>query len=38
MEKANLYVSGPPGVGKTLTAEGLSEHLKRPLYVVRPVH
>jgi hypothetical protein len=26
--------SGPSGVGKTLTAEGLSEHLKRPLYTV----
>jgi SpoVK/Ycf46/Vps4 family AAA+-type ATPase len=34
MEKANLFVSGPPGVGKTLTAEGLAEHLKRPLYIV----
>jgi len=29
--------SGPPGVGKTLTAEGLSEYLKRPLYAVSPV-
>ena len=27
--------SGPPGVGKTLTAEALSEHFKRPLYSVR---
>lgn len=26
--------SGPPGVGKTLTAEGLSEYLERPLYAV----
>ena len=26
--------SGPPGVGKTLTTEGLAEHLKMPLYVV----
>lgn len=26
--------SGPPGVGKTLTAEALSEYLERPLYVV----
>lgn len=26
--------SGPPGVGKTLTVEGLSEYLKRPLYAV----
>jgi hypothetical protein len=24
-----------PGVGKTLTAEALSEHFKRPLYSVR---
>ncbi|KAH8080729.1 P-loop containing nucleoside triphosphate hydrolase protein [Cristinia sonorae] len=28
----NLY--GPPGVGKTLSAEATSEHVKRPLYVV----
>jgi hypothetical protein len=27
--------SGSPGVGKTLTVEGLSEYLKRPLYAVR---
>jgi hypothetical protein len=26
--------SRSPGVGKTLTAEGLSEYLKRPLYAV----
>ena len=26
--------SGPPGVGKTLTVEGLSEYLERPLYAV----
>lgn len=25
---------GPPGVGKTLTAEGIAELLKRPLYRV----
>ncbi|KAH7374066.1 hypothetical protein BKA64DRAFT_586823 [Cadophora sp. MPI-SDFR-AT-0126] len=25
---------GPPGVGKTLTAEALSEHLQRPLYTI----
>ncbi|KAG9243915.1 hypothetical protein BJ878DRAFT_551732 [Calycina marina] len=25
---------GPPGVGKTLTAKALSEHLRRPLYTV----
>lgn len=31
----NLGVSGPPGVGKTLTAELLSEHLQKPLYHVR---
>ena len=28
----NLF--GPPGVGKTLSAEATSEHLRRPLYVV----
>jgi len=28
--------SGPPGVGKTLTVEGLSEYLERPLYAVSP--
>ena len=27
--------SGSPGVGKTLTVEGLSEYLERPLYAVR---
>lgn len=26
--------SGRPGVGKTLTAEGIADHLKRPLYMV----
>jgi AAA+ superfamily predicted ATPase len=31
----NGFCSGPPGVGKTLTAETLSEHLQRPLYSVR---
>ncbi|KAL8626238.1 hypothetical protein Q9189_008078 [Teloschistes chrysophthalmus] len=25
---------GPPGVGKTLTVEGLSEYLERPLYTI----
>ncbi|KAL9582655.1 MAG: hypothetical protein Q9212_003177 [Teloschistes hypoglaucus] len=25
---------GPPGVGKTLTVEGLSEYLERPLYAI----
>lgn len=29
--------SGFSGVGKTLTAEGLSEYFKRPLYAVSPV-
>jgi hypothetical protein len=28
----NLF--GPPGVGKTFSAEATSEHVKRPLYVV----
>jgi Cdc6-like AAA superfamily ATPase len=28
------HSSGPPGVGKTLTAETLSEHLQKPLYSV----
>lgn len=28
----NLF--GPPGVGKTLSAEATSEHVRRPLYVV----
>ncbi|EJF58309.1 P-loop containing nucleoside triphosphate hydrolase protein [Dichomitus squalens LYAD-421 SS1] len=28
----NLF--GPPGVGKTLSAEATSEHIRRPLYVV----
>ena len=36
--KANLYVSGPPRVGKTLTAKGLAKHLKRPLYIVCPIY
>ncbi|KFY28793.1 hypothetical protein V491_00286, partial [Pseudogymnoascus sp. VKM F-3775] len=29
-----MLLYGPPGVGKTMTVEGLSEHLKRPLYTV----
>ena len=28
------FISGPPGVGKTLTAELLAEHLRRPLMVI----
>jgi SpoVK/Ycf46/Vps4 family AAA+-type ATPase len=28
------YISGPPGVGKTLTAELIAEHLQRPLMPV----
>jgi SpoVK/Ycf46/Vps4 family AAA+-type ATPase len=27
-----MLLCGPPGVGKTLTAEAVSEHLRRPLY------
>ena len=30
----NTFYSGPARVGKTLTAKGISEFLKRPLYVV----
>lgn len=29
-----MLLCGPPGVGKTLTAEAVSEHSKRPLYRV----
>ncbi|ORY04653.1 P-loop containing nucleoside triphosphate hydrolase protein [Clohesyomyces aquaticus] len=29
-----MLLSGPPGVGKTLTAESVAEHLKRPLFRV----
>ena len=32
--KADTLASGPLGVGKTMTTEGLSEHLKKPLYTV----
>ena len=28
------FCSGPPGVGKTLTAEAISEYQRRPLYRV----
>jgi hypothetical protein len=34
IEKANLCVSRPPRVSKTLTAKGLAKHLKRLLYIV----
>ncbi|KAH6666386.1 P-loop containing nucleoside triphosphate hydrolase protein [Halenospora varia] len=30
----NLLLHGPPGVGKTLTAEAVSEHLRQPLYSI----
>ena len=30
----DLLPSGDPGLGKTLTAEAVAEHLKRPLYSV----
>ena len=29
-----MMLHGPPGVGKTLTAETCADHLKRPLYIV----
>lgn len=29
-----MLLHGPPGVGKTLTAEGLSEELQKPLYTL----
>ncbi|CEL55696.1 hypothetical protein RSOLAG1IB_01708 [Rhizoctonia solani AG-1 IB] len=29
-----VVLHGKPGIGKTLTAEAISEHLERPLYVV----
>ena len=34
LNPADAFYSGPAGVGKTLTAEGISEFLKRPLYAV----
>ncbi|KAF7510193.1 hypothetical protein GJ744_007092 [Endocarpon pusillum] len=30
----SMLLHGPPGVGKTLTAELLSEHLQKPLYII----
>lgn len=30
----NTKYSGPPGVGKILTAEAILEHFQRPLYIV----
>lgn len=35
LETTDVAISGTPGVGKTLTAEAVSEHLQRPLYWVR---
>lgn len=29
-----MLFSGPPGVGKTLTAESVAEHIRRPLYKI----
>ena len=29
-----MLLSGPPGVGKTLTAESLAEHMRKPLYIM----
>ncbi|MDI1491579.1 MAG: hypothetical protein OHK93_002788, partial [Ramalina farinacea] len=29
-----LLLSGPPGVGKTLTAESVADHLRTPLYTI----
>ena len=29
-----ISLFGPPGVGKTLSAEAISEHLRRPLYII----
>ena len=29
-----MLLAGPPGIGKTLTAEAMAEHMKRPLYSV----
>lgn len=34
LHHANTFASGLTGVGKTLTAEGISEHLQKPLYSV----
>ncbi|KAI0528346.1 P-loop containing nucleoside triphosphate hydrolase protein [Xylaria digitata] len=29
-----MLLAGPPGVGKTLTAESVAENLKRPIYII----
>ena len=29
-----MLLAGPPGIGKTLTAEAIAEHMRRPLYSV----
>ena len=34
LNSTDAFCSGLAGVGKTLTAEGISEFLKRPLYAV----
>ena len=34
LRKLTQLRSGPPGVGKTLTAEAISEYQRRPLYRV----
>ncbi len=33
-DHTDLYFSGPPGTGKTFTAEALAELLQLPLYAV----
>jgi hypothetical protein len=34
LKSTDIFHSGPAGVGKMLTAEGISELLKRPLYTI----